>query len=55
MRPRVFLHANGAVIFLASLHFYIRVGGPWWLFLALLLAPDIFMLGYLSGPRPATG
>jgi hypothetical protein len=28
------------------------VGYPWWLFVALVLAPDLAMLGYLAGPRP---
>lgn len=30
--------------------FYARVGASWWLFAALWLAPDLSMLGYLSGP-----
>ena len=32
---------------------YFHLGYPWWLFIALVLAPDLSMLGYLAGP--ATG
>ena len=28
-----------------------RLGQPWWLFLLLLLAPDLSLLGLLAGPR----
>lgn len=30
---------------------YWKVAGAWWLFIVLILAPDLFMLGYLGGPR----
>lgn len=30
---------------------YPVTGQGWWLFAALALAPDLFMLGYLAGPR----
>jgi hypothetical protein len=30
---------------------YLALGGPWWLFVALALAPDIAMVAYLAGPR----
>ena len=30
---------------------YAFADGSWWLFAALLLAPDLSMLGYLGGPR----
>jgi hypothetical protein len=33
---------------------YARTGASWWLFAALWLAPDISMLGYLTG-RPCRG
>lgn len=36
---------------LASILLYAHVGGSWWLFVLLLLAPDLAMLGYLGGPR----
>lgn len=42
---------EGAVVLLLSLLIYNGLGMSWWLFVGLLLAPDLFMLGYLSGPR----
>jgi hypothetical protein len=39
------------VLLLAALGLYARLGQSWWLFLILLLAPDLFMLGYLGGPK----
>ena len=39
-----------AVAALATL-LYARSGASWWLFAALWLIPDLFMLGYLAGPR----
>lgn len=30
---------------------YWKASGPWWLFIVLILAPDLFMLGHLRGPR----
>lgn len=38
-------------VFLAAILGFFFAGGPWWLFLLLILAPDISMLGYLAGPR----
>jgi hypothetical protein len=35
----------------ASLALYAWSGGSWTLFLILFLAPDLSMMGYLSGPR----
>lgn len=37
--------------FLACLVLLIILGSPWWVYLLLLLGPDISMLGYLVGPR----
>jgi hypothetical protein len=34
-----------------SILLYWQSGGNWWLFLLLLLAPDLSMLGYLAGPK----
>jgi hypothetical protein len=49
---RALLRAEGFVEFLALVFLYSRVGGSWWLFLGLFLAPDLGILGYLAGPRP---
>jgi hypothetical protein len=37
--------------FAAAIAGYVLVGGSWLLFLMLILAPDLSMLGYLGGPR----
>jgi hypothetical protein len=47
--PAQLLRLEGAVLLAASLFFYWRVGGDGWLFLLLILAPDLAMLGYLAG------
>src|SRR5437764_10923666 len=49
--PRVLLHVEGATLFAACVAAYGMLGGNWWLFLVLLLAPDLSMLGYLAGNR----
>ena len=49
---RTLLRVEGAALLAVSLGAYLWLGSePWWLFLALLLAPDLSFLGYLSGPR----
>lgn len=49
--PRALLHLEGGVVLLAGLVAYWHVGGNWLLFAALLLAPDLGMLGYLINAR----
>ena len=50
-QPRARLHLEGAaLLFLATAAFF-RLGHPGWLFLLLILAPDVSMLGLLAGPR----
>lgn len=46
------LQAENAALLLAALAAYHVMDGNWWLFLVLILAPDLSMLGYLAGPRP---
>lgn len=48
---RLHLHIDGLALLAGSLVAYGVAGGSWWLFVALLLVPDVFMLGYLAGPR----
>jgi hypothetical protein len=48
---RAHLHLDGLALLALAVVAYGVAGGPWWLFFALLLAPDLFMLGYLAGPR----
>ena len=38
-------------MFVAALVFYAAADMSWWLFAALLLAPDLAMAGYWKGPR----
>jgi hypothetical protein len=47
-KPRLLLRAEGAFIFAITLWFYRAGHYPWWLFAALFLVPDVFMLGYLK-------
>ncbi|MGH3070879.1 MAG: DUF4260 domain-containing protein [Gaiellaceae bacterium] len=49
--PRALLHAEGAVVFVAATVLYFNADEPWWLYLALALAPDISMVGYVAGAR----
>ena len=38
-------------MFLISIYAFSQLTYAWWIFPALLLAPDISMLGYLAGPK----
>ena len=49
--PRVWLGLEGATLLLVSTGAFFTLGGHWPLFVLLLLAPDIAMLGYLLGKR----
>ena len=51
-RVRGWLRAEGAVILAISLLLYARLDIGWGLLVALILLPDLSMLGYLAGPRP---
>jgi hypothetical protein len=54
IRPKWLLHAEGAAVFVACLVAYGHLGYKWWLFLALFLVPDIFMIGYLHNAKSGT-
>jgi hypothetical protein len=47
--PRVLLHAEGLAVAVAALALYFHAHYPWWLLVALVLAPDLSMVGYLAG------
>jgi hypothetical protein len=49
--PRRLLHLEGAALLAAATAAFFVLGGSWWVFPLLLLAPDLAMLGYLAGPR----
>lgn len=49
--PKLLLRIEGAVLFAASIAVFAVQGQAWWLYPALLLIPDIFMLGYLRNTK----
>jgi hypothetical protein len=46
-RPLWLLRVEGAFVLILATNFYRAGHFSWWLFAALFLAPDLFMLGYL--------
>jgi hypothetical protein len=42
---------EGGVVLVLALLVYWKLSGSWLLLIVLILAPDLFMLGYLRGPR----
>lgn len=49
--PKVLLHLEGAAMFAAATTWYFHAGGGFPLFAALILVPDLALLGYLAGKR----
>jgi hypothetical protein len=49
--PRLLLHLEGVLVFAAAIVAFAHLGGNGWLFIALLLVPDLAMLGYLVNTR----
>lgn len=45
------LRLEGALALALALIAYAHIDGSWWLFLALILAPDLALLGYLRSTR----
>jgi Domain of unknown function (DUF4260) len=50
-RPRAFLRFDGLVLLVATVIIFATVHEPWWLYPALVLAPDLSMVGYLASSR----
>ena len=50
-RPSLLLRAEGGIVFAASLLLYAEQHANWLLFVVLVLAPDLSMLGYFVGVR----
>jgi hypothetical protein len=48
---RFVLRLEGAAVLVAALWAYALLGASWGLFAALLLTPDLSMVGYAWGPR----
>jgi uncharacterized protein DUF4260 len=49
--PAVLLRVEGAAALFLGVLLYEHHGDSWWLFVALCLAPDLSMAGYLVNPR----
>ena len=49
--PRLLLRLEGLGLLLCALAGFAESGQSWWLFVALILVPDLSMLGYLAGSR----
>lgn len=51
MTTRQLLRLEGAAVFAVATAAFFSIGGAWWLFLLLALAPDLGMVGYLANAR----
>jgi hypothetical protein len=51
MEPRTFLRVEGVAVLAIALGSYFSLDGSPWVLIALALAPDLSMLGYLAGPK----
>ena len=49
--PAILLRLEGAAVFAGAVVLYFHLDFEWWLFLVLLLAPDIGGVGYFAGSR----
>jgi hypothetical protein len=49
--PRLLLRLEGMALLIVAVTMFWHGGASWWLFAALILAPDLSFLGYLAGPR----
>lgn len=43
------VRAEGAAVAFGAIALYAQLDYSWWIFLALVLAPDLSMIGYLGG------
>jgi hypothetical protein len=49
--PITLQRLEGGVLLVLSVLIYWKLAGSWLWYVPLILAPDLFMLGYLAGPR----
>jgi hypothetical protein len=49
--PRIMLMLEGFALFALCIFIYAKLGHSWWLFGALILAPDLGMIGYLRNAK----
>jgi hypothetical protein len=50
-KPKVWLRVEGLTLLVATIIVFSSQGQKWWLYPALLLVPDIFMIGYLANTK----
>jgi hypothetical protein len=50
-KPKFWLRLEGAVLLIATIFLFSGQHQSWWIYPALLFAPDIFMLGYLVNSK----
>ncbi len=50
-KPGILLRREGALLLFASVLAYQQFGWGWWWFFALVLVPDVFMVGYMLNVR----
>ena len=50
-KPLLWLRAEGLTLFATALLLYPATHQPWWLVPAVILLPDLFMVGYIGGNR----
>ena len=50
-KPKLWLRLEGLVLLIATIIAFSGQHQRWWLYPALLLAPDIFMFGYLANTK----
>ncbi len=51
LAPGVLVRLEGGAAFALALALYAHHGDSWWLFAALILAPDLSMAGFIAGNR----
>ncbi|APO43060.1 DUF4260 domain-containing protein [Paenibacillus xylanexedens] len=51
MNNQILIKIENAIVAALGTYFYFSYGYSWWVFLLLLLAPDIFMFGYAFGNK----
>ena len=50
-KPLLWLRAEGLTLLATALLLYSATHQPWWLVPAVILLPDLFMVGYIGGSR----
>ena len=51
MSLRILLRLEGAAIAVAAIVLFVDIDASWWIFVALILAPDLAFVAYAAGPR----